>query len=351
MKILITHELYPPDFAGGGEYIVEGTARTLRQFGIDVQVVTTGNPASAQYDGVYVVRLPVSRYAFNFQVRKILELARQADVIQTFNYHACLPSLIAAKRLGKPVVCLLLGLFDEAWKEMKGPILGRAYIAWERMLMRRDFSRLIFLSEYSRQIGIKLGAPPARSLVNTYGVDIDQFHPVSEKENFVLFVGKLEVRKGVHDLLRAAKDLPSMKFKILGWGPEESMMRATAASNVEFLGFDQGETRKKELGRALIYVLPTRAEGLSVALMEAMASGCAIVSTLPVQFEGEHVSPGNVQELIAALHRLSASPERTAAMGKSNREFARQFTWERFGKSLLRTYQDVLSEKPNARRI
>jgi glycosyltransferase involved in cell wall biosynthesis len=274
-----------------------------------------------------------------------MDLARDADVIQTFNYHACLPSLVAGKRLGKPVVCLLLGLFDQAWKEMKGSLRGRGYIAWERMLVRRGFSRLIFLSEYSRQIGLKLGAPPERLRVNSYGLDTQYFRPALKKDNAVLFAGKLDVRKGVYDLLAAAKALPHLEFKVLGWGPEEPRMRAIATPNVQFLGFDQGELYRTELGRSLVYVLPTRAEGLPVALLEAMASGCAIVSTLPFEFAGEHVRAGDPEQLTAALQRLAASPERAIQMGQSNREVAQQYTWERFGTSLLRTYEEVLDEQ------
>ncbi|MGH9663635.1 MAG: glycosyltransferase family 4 protein [Bryobacteraceae bacterium] len=349
MRVLLTHERFPPDFGGGGEYIVEGTARYLARRGVDVTVLTTGDPSLRTHEGIPTIRMPVSRYRMNLAAGRIGELAGDADLIQTFNYHACLPSLAAGRRRHKPVVLLLLGLFGETWKEMKGPLLGKAFLAWEKFLMRRPFSRFLFLSDYSRQMGIGFGAPAERSLVNTYGLDTTYFHPAPEKEACVLFSGKLDVRKGVYDLLAAAKELQHVKFKILGWGPEENAMRAAATPNVEFLGFDQGELRRHALATASIFVLPSRAEGLPVALMEAMAAGCAVVCTLPFEYEGARVPVGDRGQLTGALSRLWTDRETTRRMGEKNRRLAEAFTWDRYIDLLLNIYDDVLKEQANDR--
>ena len=345
MKVLLTHERYPPDFGGGGEYIVEGTARCLAQRGVEVTVLTTGDPALTDQAGVPVVRMPISRYRMNLAAGRITKMARDVDLIQTFNYHACFPSLIAAQRLHKPVVLSLIGLFGETWREMKGQMIGRAFIAWEKLLIRRPFSHVLFLSDYSRNMGLEFGVRRERSSVNTYGLDTEYFRPAPKKEDFVLFSGKLDVRKGVYDLLAAAKALPDVKIKILGWGPEEQSMRAIATPNVEFLGFDQGEIRRQALAAASIFVLPSRAEGLPVALMEAMAAGCAVVCSLPFEYEGARVRVGDVPELTAALFRLWTDKEGTRGMGDNNRRTAETYTWDRYVDRLLATYEKVLREQ------
>lgn len=345
MKVLLTHERFPPDFGGGGEYIVEHTARVLAERGIDITVLTTGDPASTHHCGVPTVRMPISRYHMNLKASRIAELAAHADLIQTFNYHACLPSLRAGRKLKKPVVFTLLGLFGEAWKEMKGPVIGRAYMAWERALMRRPFSRFLFLSEYSRQMGLEFGAPSERSAVNAYGLDTEYFCPAPRKEDFVLFTGKLDVRKGIWDLVAAAQALPNIPFKVLGWGPDEGAMRAAAPENVEFLGFDQGEIRRRVLATASIFLLPSRAEGLPVALMEAMAAGCAVVCTLPFDYHGARVPVGDRDRLIAALEGLWNDRGRTLQAGRENRRIAEAFTWDRYADRLLNTYTEVLDER------
>ena len=97
MNVLLTHERFLPDFGGGGEYIVFRTATGLQARGVDVRVLTTGDPALRSYQGVPTERLPISRYAFNLQVGAIAARARTHELIHTFTYHACLPSLLAAE--------------------------------------------------------------------------------------------------------------------------------------------------------------------------------------------------------------------------------------------------------------
>ncbi|MEO7144563.1 MAG: glycosyltransferase, partial [Bryobacteraceae bacterium] len=160
---------------------------------------------------------------------------------------------------------------------------------------------------------------------------------------------KLDVRKGVYDLLAAAKELPDVRFKILGWGPEENAMRAAATPNVEFLGFDQGELRRQALATASIFVLPSRAEGLPVALMEAMAAGCAVVCTLPFEYEGVRVPVGDRAQLTDAISRLWSDKEGTRRMGGENRRLAEEFTWGRYIDRLLATYHEVLEEQAHVR--
>lgn len=344
MKVLLTHELFPPDFAGGGEYIALETARNLMRHGVDVQVLTTGEPAITSYEGTPTARLPMHRYRFNLATSQILELARNADLIHTFNYHACLSSLRAGRRLGKPVVCVILGLFQNAWKEMRPGLAGHARILWERFLVTRPFNRLIFLSEYSRKTGVALGAPPARSLVNCPGIYVDQYCPAAQKEDVVLFVGKLEVRKGILDLLEVARLLPAVRFRVFGWGPDEAAVRAAAPSNIEFVGFERGEKLRDMLARARIFFFPSKAETFGIALVEAMASGCAVVSTVPLEFEGAHVSPGDRQSMVEAVSTLWDDRETSTAMGMRNRELAQAYSWEQHVACLLDTYQAVLRE-------
>src|SRR5262245_29689879 len=115
MKVLLTHHYFPPVFAGGGEYVALEIARGLMQRGVDIRVLTTGDPKITEYERIPTERVPVHRYGFNFYYRRIREMARDVDLIQTFNYHACLPSLRAGKRLGKPVVCSILSLWSKEW--------------------------------------------------------------------------------------------------------------------------------------------------------------------------------------------------------------------------------------------
>jgi glycosyltransferase involved in cell wall biosynthesis len=343
MRILLTHERFAPDFAGGGEYAVLETARHLRRRGLDVRVLTTGDPAIEQYEDVPTRRLPIHRYRMNLAIRQIADAARDVDLIQTFTYHACLPSVLVGRRLNKPVVCGVLSLFDQTWKEMRGPLVGQFFMRMERLIMTRRFARFAFLSERSRQLGIALGAPADRSIVTPIGIDHDRYRPAAQKADHVLFVGKLEVRKGVHDVLAVAAELPHVPFRLMGWGGDESALRRTAPPNVTFVPFVRGAPLEEAFSRARIFLLPSRAEGFPLALLQAMTSGCAIICTLPFNFAGEHPPEGDVPAIAAAVERLWRDRALAAAMGRQNRELSLEYSWERFGARLEQTYREVLA--------
>jgi len=159
----------------------------------------------------------------------------------------------------------------------------------------------------------------------------------------VLFVGGLSERKGVSDLLQACKQLgPGVRLAICGGGPIERYQALARELGVldrcEFLGQCPPETVQRELARASVFTLPSYAEGLSVALLEAMAAGCPVVATMV----GEHrevlepgtnalvTPPGDIERLAAALQALLSDQALAARLGAAGREtIAARFTAER----------------------
>ena len=347
MKILLTHERFAPDFAGGGEYVVLETARHLIAKGHEVNILTTGDPLLTNYEGIPTTRIKKHRYLFNFESRRITEHARDVDIIQTFNYHACYPSLVAAQRLGKPIICSNLGLFGSVWREMRGPIIGRCFEALEKWQLRLPFDRLIFGSDFSRDLGLELGAPPDRSLVNNPGIDLDKYAPAPTKEESVLFVGKMEVRKGIETVLTIAASFPDVPFRIFGWGATDKL-RASATPNVEFIPFERGEKLRSEFARARIFLFPSKAETFGIAIAEAMASGCAVISSIPVDFVGELIPADQTEAMIHALRRLLNDPAATERMGQENIKRAQKYNWDQHTKLLVDLYHELLDNKSSA---
>ena len=76
-----------------------------------------------------------------------------------------------------------------------------------------------------------------------------------------------------------------------------------------------------------------------------MASGCAIVSSVPLEFEGVHVSAGDVGSMVAAIRSMWENPERLAQMSQRNVELASRYSWDRFTSALLDTYQQILGRQ------
>lgn len=133
----------------------------------------------------------------------------------------------------------------------------------------------------------------------------------------IAFVGRLHAQKGVDTLLRALKrvlitDSASWRLELAGRGPLEQSLRAMASqlgvdNHVEFLG--QVEDVQSLLARSDLFILPSLAEGMSNALLEAMAEGLPCIATdipgnrdvIEHRENGLLVHPGDEQGLAEAI--------------------------------------------------
>lgn len=163
------------------------------------------------------------------------------------------------------------------------------------------------------------------------GVDPDAFHPNHRsRENAafprILCVGRLVGAKGQHLLLEASAQLLERgllhHLTLVGTGPDEASLRERASRLgidewVTFTGGLPPEQVKEQLAHADLFVLPSFAEGIPVALMEAMAMEIPVLST-PVAgiselvesgVNGTLVPPASVESLIGAIGYFLLHPE------------------------------------------
>lgn len=154
--------------------------------------------------------------------------------------------------------------------------------------------------------------PPEKIEVVPNGVD-EFFSPGPGLEldgDYVLFVGTLEPRKGIDDLLDVWKSLPPPRPRLVLCGHEGWRTRVRATPDVEVVGFVTRE-RLRELYRgALAFIYPSRYEGFGLPPLEAMACGAPVIATrtgaIPEYAEGAAllVTPGDRLELRNALIKL-----------------------------------------------
>lgn len=351
-SVLLTHECYPPDIRGGGEYVVQRIASGLTARGIAVRVLTTGDPAIVSHDGIVTDRMPIGRHAMNLRLGRVLRAARGTDLIQTFNYHACLPSLLAGRLLGIPVACEMLALFGASWRDMKGPLAGRLFQGWERLIVTRGYDRAIYLSEASRRLGLSLGADPDRIVVNPPGIDAERFAPSGPKEPMVLFAGKMDARKGFHHVIAAARALPDIPFHAVGWADDAASLRAMAPANLTITEDRGGPAYPDLLRRALVLLFPSHAETFGVVMAEAMAASCAIVSTIDtIPFAGNLLKPGDEAGMIAAIRAMWSDRAGTEAMGRANRAMVSAYTWDAHIDRLLGVYAELTNARDMLRQV
>jgi phosphatidylinositol alpha-mannosyltransferase len=183
------------------------------------------------------------------------------------------------------------------------------------------------------------------------GVDVDRFQravPLTRWQDGtknILYVGRLEERKGVIHLLRAFRVLrregrEGIRLLIVGGGPQERECRRYVMTRrlqgVEFLGRVSDDEKAQLLRTADVFVSPaTGRESFGIVLLEAMAAGVPIVCSdihgyKGVVKRGEQallVRPRDKVAIADAVARLLDDPELRARMGASGRERAEEFSW------------------------
>ncbi|MBV8912887.1 MAG: glycosyltransferase family 4 protein, partial [Acetobacteraceae bacterium] len=177
--------------------------------------------------------------------------------------------------------------------------------------------------------------------------------------------GRVDARKGVLDLLAAARELSDGgdRFRVLisGIGPTFDETRATIAhlglgDSVEMTGYVDYDAVPVVYRRAHIFVSPTYAEGFSNTILEAMASQLAVVSCRSVGVvdcirDGENgllTEPGDVAGLAEALRRVlrdRALRERLAETAL--RECRAAYSWPKVAGQIMSVYDRLRGTAPD----
>ncbi|GAC1323277.1 MAG: glycosyltransferase family 4 protein [Chloroflexota bacterium] len=201
------------------------------------------------------------------------------------------------------------------------------------------------------------------------GIDFERFFTpqqppaaLADDRPTVLFVGRLEKRKGLRFLLRAwpvvLERHPDARLVVVGAGrPLEGYRRFARRqgwtdSDVVFAGYVGAEDLPRYYQAADVFCAPnTGQESFGIVLLEAMAAGAPIVaSDIPgyrdVVADGVHgllVDRQNPGALADGISRLLANPELRASMRRAGQAKARLFDWPRVSAQVLEYYDEVLA--------
>jgi phosphatidylinositol alpha-mannosyltransferase len=243
---------------------------------------------------------------------------------------------------------------------------------WGKWLLKRWFRKLhgkVAVSKPAMEFAYEHF--PGYYNIIPNGVDVELFSPdVTPIEEFddgklnILFVSRLEKRKGLNYLLEAFKqvkrEIPNSRLIIVGPGTRlrrgyERMVRRSGLKDVVFVGFVPYEELPRYYKTADIFCAPaTGRESFGLILLEAMAVGKPIVasdiegyaSVLTHNVEGLLVPPADKDMLARALISLLADESLRREMGAKGRLKAMAYSWEHVAQSVLDYYIRVLSEPP-----
>ena len=252
-----------------------------------------------------------------------------------------LPEL--CQQLGVPLVATFHPPFDAAVRNITAGGQQLTYQLYAPSLARYD--RVIVFSDLQAEVLSRLGVPDQRLAVIPNGVEHDQWQPgpssLSERfggRRVFLYMGRLATEKNVEALLRAWKLVKpeGCVLVVVGDGPLRTTLETTYSDDsLIWWGYEADQQRRIALLQAAeVFLLPSLVEGLSLALLEAMASGCACVAT-DAGADGEVLgggagivisTQGVTTQLRTLLPVLRDQPLLTAELGRH----ARQRVLERY---------------------
>jgi glycosyltransferase involved in cell wall biosynthesis len=309
LRLALVTRRYPP-LIGGAEKVLSYLAEALACEGADVTVLTSRAPGTKQLprfeelalsDGcesgrLRIIRLATSPLRFLGTWRYMRHLAtwfasHPIDLAYvSMLKHDAFVAVSAGKRFQFPVVLRPEGAGatgDLAWQSWGR--FGR------RMGLRcRQATALVAISKEIERELVEAGYEPSRiqALPNGVPVPLDpwQRRPGWRTAPRAVFVGRLAPEKNLPSLIRAWPDVrkvyPDARLTLAGDGPERQALKALAGS----LGLSSGPDQAIDLPGAVadvttllrqsdLFVLPSTEEGMSVALLEAMALGIPLVAS------------------------------------------------------------------------
>lgn len=195
------------------------------------------------------------------------------------------------------------------------------------------------------------------------GVDTDYFTPPKTKPKLppavILGVGRIIPRKGFQFLIDAVGKMKpglqqKVKIVIIGSGEyrkelQDNAMKLKIYDRIDFVDSVPYKELRKYYQNAHIFCLPSLAEGMPLAMIEAMACGCALLTTdvagnqelVKQGKNGYLVKPGDVKDLQKKLELMLKDTNNIIEMGKESRELSKNYTWKEITEQYIKEYKKL----------
>lgn len=383
MRVQMIVRLFFP-WVGGAERQAYKLSKTLKEKNVHVEIATgwwfRGTPQREVMDGIPVFRnhtlwemfrirglrrfggylYMLSLFWYLWRRRKDYDILH----VHGLNYHAAV-AVFAARLFGRKTIVKLAnsGQASDILKMRQGQQLPLSRFLLP-LALKSD--RFVATSRAIAQELIAVGVPADRITQLPNGVETDE---VPAKADYALhnpvrliFVGRLHEQKGLDILFKAFQQLVrlypdlNLRLQLLGDGPLRESLTHLAqqlgiASKVDFVGMT--DQVFEYLQDADIFVLPSRAEGHSNALLEAMTCGLpSVVSDIPANLHviadrqnGLTFTAVDPSSLAKAVTSLLEQPHVRERLGKAARQtIENKYSLDFIAERYISLYQEVLAD-------
>ena len=267
-------------------------------------------------------------------------------------YRAAFYVFVVSSLWRRPIVFHVHGSSFDAFLETDSRLVRAVQSA---VFERCD--RIVALSDYWRR-AFETRVPERKVEVVPNAVDPGLFDPEYDHDpTRVTFVSSLIRRKGVRELIEAVDELASdgsldFELSIAGSGPLRESVEALESRHrhVAYRGFVTEREKRRLLSTGDVFVLPSHAEGLPIAMLEGMAGGNAVVSTtvgsIPEVIDedgGVLVTPGAATALADAIGSLAGGDSPAERMGRKNRSLVcEEYAWETAAERITDVYDEAI---------
>jgi glycosyltransferase involved in cell wall biosynthesis len=365
---------------GGAARIILRLGQVAKEEGWHVDILTT-DPVFQQavkQQGLGLVNLDVIRREIRpvwdsaglFRLHNFLR-REPYRIVHTHTSKAGFVGRLAARLANVPVIVHTVHGF--AFHE-RSPFLARVFYSSLERIASHCCDRIVSVSQFHRQWALELGicnpphiltipngVAPASRTSETASAEIRRSWGARDDDFFILSTARLALDKGLEYLVEAAANLSGMKRRyrviIAGDGPLRPQLECLARNlgvgdRVAFLGYREDVSNL--LAACDVVVLPSLREGLSIALLDAMAAGKPIIATsigshveLASQAEmARLVPPADPRALSEAILGFARDPALMARFGTTARTlFESTYTEDRMLNSYIELYFDLLEQK------
>jgi glycosyltransferase involved in cell wall biosynthesis len=378
-RVLMFCDYYDVGSCGGAERVAAEVAKGLRAGGALTRTISVAPKSLPRASGrsdetvvratgidlskVFGVELQASPTAARVASRAMREFRPDLMYAHSLHFQSSLAAARLRRRSGIPLVTTVhVGSVDEL-----PPTVRAATRVFESTIGRFILHRsdaVIAVSDAVAAHVRSLGVAAAKINVVPNGVDHETFHPGPPRAQGgpleVVFVGRLIANKAPEVVVRAIERVRAaavaVRVTFVGDGPERDALEASVRSLglddvVRFVG-EQADVADY-LRNADVFVRPSLTEGMSLAVLEAMACGlCVIASDIRANREllgdnrsGLLVSPGDSDALAAAITALASDGPRRRVLGERAVHDARERTWAACARDTSAILERVIREQ------
>lgn len=371
MRICLVSSAYRPYISGVGEH-VHHLAQQLQNLGHSVHILTTSYTSFPDNGSFPATRLgkglllPFARGQFTLPFGLKLPLATRnffsTNKFDIVHCHGIFPPELAywaALYTKSPLVVT----FHTVTPELPSTICKTVGFILKKIDHKIKIK--IAVTKGSQQWAERFFTGDFRIIPN--GVDLKRFHPnipplLNENRPVILFVGRLEKRKGLETLILALPEIvkrhPETKLVVVGYGPLQSYyqklaIRLNIASSVIFTGAIPNDLLPGYYTSATVYVAPTIGnEAMGIVLIEALACGKPVIaSDIPGYNEiitngvnGILIPRGEHQSLAQAILTVLDSPKLREELARAALARAADFDWKKVTRQVEQVYEEALSK-------